>query len=158
MLGLLLLALVLWIALGLDRCRRYRLHDQGPDVAGHHRHRAVPHHRHLRRNGVIPAPLIRGWSRAMAQHEERSRQRVRVLPCPRPRTSAPRHLLAGGFPGLRAIRQKITVMFAEDDNTRAQQMRAGDLDATGRSWTSALALGWGDDVSGPACRAGDLPA
>ena len=57
MLGLLLLAFVLWVALGLDRSRRHRLHDHRSDLAGHHRHRAVPHHRRLRRNGVTPAPL-----------------------------------------------------------------------------------------------------
>jgi hypothetical protein len=61
-LGLLLLALVLWIALGLDRSRRHRLHDQRhnlPNLAGHHRHRAVPHHRRLRRNGAVSAPLTK---------------------------------------------------------------------------------------------------
>lgn len=59
MLGLLLLALVLWIALGLDRSRRHRLHDQRPGLAGRQRHRAVPHHRRLRRNGATPAPLTK---------------------------------------------------------------------------------------------------
>jgi peptide/nickel transport system substrate-binding protein len=33
------------------------------------------------------------------------------------------------FAGAPSIK-KITIVFAEDDNTRAQQMRAGDLDAT----------------------------
>lgn len=70
MLGLLLLAVVLWIALGLDRSRRRRLYDRGRDLAGHHRHRAVPHHRRLRRDRATPSPLIGGLSRAMAQHEE----------------------------------------------------------------------------------------
>lgn len=66
MLGLLLLALVLWIALGLDRSCRHRLHDQGPQSAGRHRYRAVPHQRGLRRERATPAPLIRGWSRVVA--------------------------------------------------------------------------------------------
>ena len=52
MLGLLLLVLVLWIALGLDRSRRHRLHDPRPAAGGQHRHRAVPYRRHLRRDGL----------------------------------------------------------------------------------------------------------
>jgi hypothetical protein len=66
MLGLLLLALVLWIALGLDRSCRHRLHDPGPHSAGRHRYRAVHHQRGLRRQKATPTPLIRSWSGAVA--------------------------------------------------------------------------------------------
>ncbi len=59
MLGLLLLVLVLWIALGLDRSRRYRLNDQAFDVAGRHRHCAVPRHRRRRRDGTPLTSLIK---------------------------------------------------------------------------------------------------
>jgi hypothetical protein len=65
MLGLLLLALVLWVALGLDRSRRHRLRDQRSDLAGHHRHRAAPSHRRLRRNGATPAPLTQPVDRTV---------------------------------------------------------------------------------------------
>jgi hypothetical protein len=53
MLGLLLLVLVLWIALGLDRSRRYRLHDRKPDTAVRHQRRAVSHHRHHRHDRTL---------------------------------------------------------------------------------------------------------
>ncbi len=62
MLGLLLLALVLWIALGLDRSRRYRLHDRGRDVAVRHRRRAVAH----RRRPEMTIPHQRSHQNALA--------------------------------------------------------------------------------------------
>lgn len=64
MLGLLLLALVLWFALGLDRSRRCRLHDLRSGVAGHHRHRAGPHHRRVRRD----APAFPGLRARTSRH------------------------------------------------------------------------------------------
>jgi hypothetical protein len=73
-LGLLLLALVLWIALGLDRSRRHRLHDQGPILAGPHRHRAAPRHRRLRRGGVSRAPLTQPVCRPVFQGGSRVRR------------------------------------------------------------------------------------
>lgn len=58
MLELLLLVLVLWIALGLDRPRRYRPAEQEAGSPGRHRLRAVPDHRRRRLNGASLA-LVR---------------------------------------------------------------------------------------------------
>lgn len=74
MLGLLLLALVLWIALGLDRPRRRRLYDQRSDLAGRHRHRTVPQHRRLRRDGASPVPLTKPVDRPAPDRTNRVRR------------------------------------------------------------------------------------